>query len=1030
MKRIPFCIFLCGFIAMAAAQQPAVKIDSNTFGEIKARSIGPAVMSGRVTDIDVVLKDINILYVGAANGGVWKSIDGGNQFKPVFDDHIMPIGCLTIDQNHPDTVWVGTGECNTRNSISPGAGIYRTTDGGSHWECMGLEDTEHIADILIDPGNSNVVYVAALGHLWNTNEDRGVYKTTDGGKSWERILYVDAMTGCSDLAMDPQEPEIIYAAMWQVRRWPYFFKSGGPGSGLYRTRDGGKNWEKLTNDLPEGELGRIAVEVAPARPSVVYATVEAGEGQTALYRSDDFGDSWEKMNDSGTVNYRPFYFSLLVADPQDYNRIYKTAYLLQASGDAGKSFTALGNSVHPDHHALWINPENTKHLICGTDGGVYVSTDRGQSWRMLRSLPLSQFYRVSADMQKPYNVYGGMQDNGSWFGPSASPNGIENKDWRNVGGGDGFAVIPDLTDHDILYSESQGGNISRTHLSTNESQYIRPEPAEGEEVEYRYNWNTPIAASPNEKGGIYIGSQFLFYSNDRGLSWTRLSPDLSTNDPEKLKQEESGGLTVDNTGAENHCTIFTISESPLNFDVIWAGTDDGNVQVTRDRGKTWTNVVKNMPDLPACTWCSSVEAGHFDEGTAYATFEGHRTGDKAVYVYKTTDFGKIWTSLYRESIEGYAHVIREDLVNPDLLFLGTERGLFVTIDGGEQWARFTGGLPPVSVKDLVIHPVESDVILGTHGRGIYIIDDITPLRHLTAEMIHQDVVFLKSRPAVKRFSLGNQFWRGSDEFVGSNPSDAATITYYMKKRHIFGDMRLEIYSPEGDLVSTLAGGKRAGINRVEWAMRLPPPKVPRSQVMAGGAFIGPDVPEGSYTLKLIKGKAVYTSTLDVIADPESPHSTEDRAIRNQTVWDLYNMLEDLAFTSERLLRAKEAAAEKAESLKRGGLKKSLEKFAEEAEELNNTFIATRGRESGISGEEKLREKTAMVYYSVVRFSGRPTQTLINRANALKIKIDEKGEEAAAFLDRELPGLNRKLEKEEIEPIVLLTREEWEKEKQK
>lgn len=1023
-SNILLFLLIAGILWGGTQADDQVKVDSYTFGEIEARSIGPAVMSGRITSIDAVNSDPKIVYAGSANGGVWKSVNGGVSFKPVFDKYTQSIGDITVDQTHPDTVWVGTGECNVRNSVSVGTGIYRTTDGGDTWKLMGLEDSERIADILVHPGNSDLVYVAAMGHLWDSNEERGVYKTTDGGENWEKILFVDENTGCADLAMDPQESDILYAAMWQYRRWPYFFKSGGPGSGLHKSNDGGKTWKRLTNGLPEGELGRIAVEVAPSRPSVVYATVEAEEKKSGVFRSDDLGESWKKVNSAQNVTYRPFYFSLLKIDPKDYNRVYKTAYMLMISNDGGKTFRASGSGVHPDHHAIWINPNDPSHVLLGTDGGVYVSRDRGNNFLFQRNLPVSQFYHVCVDMEKPYNVYGGIQDNGSWFGPSKSPNGIENRDWQNVGSGDGFCVVPDPEDKDIIYSEWQGGNINRIHTSTHEMKDIKPQPKEGE-PDYRFNWNTPMVFSPSNPRRLYIGAQFLFRTTNRGESWERISEDLTTNDPKKQKQEGSGGLTVDNSKAENHCTIYTICESPLDEGVVWVGTDDGNVQVTMDDGKSWSNVVGNIPGLLPNTWCSCVEPSHFERATAYVTFDGHRTGDKAVYVYKTTDFGKTWSSIVGEGIEGYAHVIREDFVSPHLLFVGTEFGLFVSVDGGARWAKFTGEFPPVAVMDIVIHSRESDVILATHGRGIYIIDDITPLRQITTELLSSDVAFLDSKPTMITLPMGSQNYPGGGEFVGRNPGEVAMITYYMKKRHIFGDMKIEIYDSEGELVKTLPGGKRRGINRVPWMMRLKPPKVAPSPVLAGGALFGPTVPEGTYGVKLIKGKNTYTAEIKIVPDPDSPHSAEDREMRSETVWKLYEMQGQLAYISESMTGARDQAKERAEKLKKKDkFRKELNTFADELDDLNKSIVAT--KLGGITGEVRLREKVVNLYGSVSRYAGRPTETQLARIPILEKEIEEAKEKFESIVKKELEKMNKKLEGKELNPINIMTKEEWDK----
>ncbi|MEE9118363.1 MAG: glycosyl hydrolase, partial [Calditrichia bacterium] len=729
---ICFALLIFGF---SNAQAQTKKLKPSFFGSMKARAIGPALMSGRISALDAWEEDARLVYVGAATGGLWKTTNSGTTFKDVFEDDVQTIGAIAIDQKHKDTVWVGTGEVWTRNSISVGNGLYKTTNGGDKWEKVGLEETDHIAKIIINPDNSGEVYVAALGGVWAPNEERGVFKTTDGGKIWEKILFVDENTGCSDLAMDPKNPNVLYAGMWDFQRTPYSFRSGGPGSALYRTDDGGKNWEKVEIESAKGELGRIAVAFSKADPNIIYALIESEK--TGLYRSMDNGKSWELRTTAQTVAARPFYFSLLVPDPVDTNRIYKPGFSLNVSVDGGYSFTypfVEGGRVHSDHHALWINPKNNSNMYLGTDGGFYITYDRGSTWTHAQNLPLSQFYHISVDNQKPYNVYGGLQDNGSWVGPSKSVGGITNSDWQNVGYGDGFNVLPDPEDDNILYWQYQGGNLMRFYKNTREIKEIKPfsdDPTE----KLRFNWDTPIAFSPTNEGVLYVGAQYLYRTNNRGDSWEKISPDLTTNDPDKQKQEESGGLTIDNSTAENHCTIYTISESPKNSKIIWAGTDDGKLQVTNNDGKNWKDVSPNVPGLPKATWCSKVVASNFDGRTAYVVFDGHRNGDKNVYVYKTTDLGKTWSSLVADNVETFARTIVEDFVNPNLLFLGTEYGLYISIDGGNQWVRFKGKVPKVPIYEMVIHPNENDLVMGTHGRGVLILDDITPLRQLTDEVI-------------------------------------------------------------------------------------------------------------------------------------------------------------------------------------------------------------------------------------------------------------------------------------------------------
>lgn len=1021
-----FAVLLAVTVAALAsvsthAQTP---IDAYTFGAIQARHIGPATMSGRIMSIDAVERDPRIFYVGSASGGVWKTKNGGVTFEPVFDDYTMSIGAVAIDQAHPDTVWVGTGEGCPRNSVSVGTGLYRTTDGGESWKFMGLANTERIPKVVVDPTNSSVVYVAALGHLWNANEDRGVYKTTDGGTTWNRVLFVDKNTGCADLAIDPQNPQILYAAMWDYRRSADFFTSGGKGSGLYKTSDGGATWTRLTNGLPTGELGRIGLSVSRSNPKYVYAVIECKDN--ALYRSTDRGETWTKTSTSFNVQARPFYFSHLAVDPTDSLRVFKPGVTLSVTDDGGESFTSPfrgGGNVHSDMHTLWIDPNNHEYMLVGTDGGVYETRDRGNTWRFMQNLPLAQYYRVSYDMATPYNVYGGLQDNGCWYGPSSSPGGIENKDWQPVGFGDGFCIFPDRTDPDVIYWELQGGEINRYYKSTKDFKEIKPYP-DADMPKLRFNWNTPFVASPNNPHAMYVGAQYLYRSTNQGESWTRLSDDLTTNDPKRQRQEESGGLTIDNSTAENNCTIFSICESPLDSNIIWVGTDDGNLQVTTDLGKSWTNTVGKIKKLPKGLWCSCVEAGHFDRGTAYVTFDGHYAGDMVPHVYKTTDFGKTWTSITTDSIQGFAHVIREDLVNPNLLFLGTEFGLYVSIDGGQQWARFTGDTPKVSVRDLAIQPRESDLIVATHGRGILIIDDITPLRELTPEVLAGDLVFLPSRPTAIRVPKGEQGFAGDQEYVGHNPGEVAKITYYMKRRHMFGDFRIDIYDPEGHFVKSLPGGKQRGINRVSWQMRKKPPRVAPAPTLAGGALFGPMLPAGDYTVNIIRPKDTVSGVVSVIYDPDSPHSMQDRELQQQTVLTLYDMQERLAFIAEAVTDARDQARTRADSTTDKKFAKSLRDFATRLDELHKTLVAT--KPGWLTGEEQLREHVVGLYSGVSGYGGRPTQSQLDRMSVLQTQIAEKDQAYESILGADLGSLNSQLEAAGMNPIVRLTQEEYDR----
>lgn len=1032
MLRLFKIIFLILILGLVLYPEEALKIDSSFFGDIKPRFIGPAVMSGRITDIEGVAKDPRIIYVGTAGGGIWKSTNGGITFSPIFEKYTMSIGCITVNQNNPDEVWVGTGEINVRNSVSVGTGLYRSKDGGKTWEHLGFKDSERIAEVVLHPKDPKIAYVCVLGNLWNPSKERGVYKTKDGGKTWEKILYVDEDTGCGDLAIDPQEPDVIYAAMWQVRRLPYFFVSGGPGSGFFKSTDGGKNWKKIKKGLPEGDLGRIAFDVSQSRPGTIYGIFEA-EKETALYRSDDMGESWTRVNAFLGTKARPFYLAEIKVDPKDHKRLYNLSLILFTSDDGGKSFTSpagmsmFGASYHPDLQALWINPNNPDHIILGTDGGVYLSFDRGTTFKLLGNIPVSQFYHVHYDMNIPYNVYGGLQDNGSWMGPSKviGGRGIENKHWKNIGGGDGFHAFPDPTDPDIVYHEWQGGNLVRVNLKTMEMKDIKPYPKKGE-PKYRFNWNTPVLISPNDPKVMYIGAQFLFRTKDRGETWEKISPDLTTNDPNKQRQNESGGLSKENTSAENHCTIYTISESPLNPNVIWVGTDDGNLQLTRDGGKNWVNLVKNIPGLPPNTWCSHVEASRFKEGRAYVTFDGHQTGDMKPYVYKTEDFGKTWESLAKEEIKGYCHVIREDLINPDLLFLGTEFGLFISIDGGKNWAHLKENFPMVAVRDMKIHPREHDLIIATHGLGIWIIDDLTPLRNLTKDILESEVAVLPSRPSTISYSSSVQDFPGDDGFVGSNPPSGAVITYYLKTRHIFGDLKLEVLDSEGKVLKSLPTGKRKGINRIYWDMRLKPPKVGFRPGLSARFVSGPMIPEGVYKVKITKNGKEYFGKIELISDPITFHSKEDRKLQYDTVMKLYRMLEKLAYISDSLLEWKKGIDDGVKTLeeKKAGkaLVKTLKDFSFKLKKFHSELVV----EEGLYTEPKLSENILDLYSSISSYGGRPTNSQLLHISALEEEVKKVEEKFKIIKEKEIPQINSKLRSSKLKPLEIIEEEEYRK----
>ena len=773
-------------LALAALALPAssarAALDPGLLAGMSARSIGPAGMSGRVPALAAVESNPNIVYAGTAAGGVWKSTNGGLTWTPVFDDQpVSSIGAIAVDPSNPDVVWVGTGEGNPRNSASIGNGVYRSLDGGRTWSHLGLEKTERIYRIVVHPANPDVVWVAALGQEWGENPERGIYKTEDGGKTWNRVLYVDPRTGGSDLVIDPRNPNKLFASTWQYRRWPWFFKSGGPGSGLFVTYDGGRTWKRYleSDGLPAGDLGRIGIAISRSNPDVVYATVEAAK--SAVIRSDDGGRSWHTVNDRWDANPRPFYFADLRVDPELPDRVYSLDFNIRVSNDGGRTFKELipGFLIHGDYHAMWISAKDPSWFYLGNDGGVAVSHDRGRTARFVTTLPLGQFYHVAVDNELPYNVYGGLQDNSAWRGPNTvwQQGGIRSHEWVNLVGGDGFDTRPDLGDPHLVYSMSQGGELIRYDLRTGEQRAIKPSPPEGTRL--RFNWNAGFATDPLEPGTIYLGSQFLHKSTDRGETWTAISPDLTTNNPDWQHQEVSGGLTRDVSNAENYTTILAIAPSPVEKGVIWVGTDDGRLHLTRDGGKTWTSLEKNVPGVPANTWIPNILASKTDAATAFVVFDNHRREDFKTYVYRTDDWGKTWKSLATPELRGYAHVIEQDPGDRDLLFLGTEFGLWVSNDGGRQWLKWTHGVPTVPVMGLAVQPRELDLVIGTHGRSVYVIDDIRPLRTLSEKTMAEPIHLYEPGPAQQHWFAGEPsgFGLGSGEFRGENEPYGALLTF-------------------------------------------------------------------------------------------------------------------------------------------------------------------------------------------------------------------------------------------------------------
>ena len=939
MKKMTtfFSLLLTLFFSLSLwAQQP----DLSKLNSLQFRNIGPAGMSGRVTAIDVNQKNPRIMFVGTASGGVWRSTDRGISWKPVFDKQkVLSIGAIAIDQHNPDIIWVGTGEGDPRNSLSSGYGIYRSLDGGETWQLMGLEKTRNIYRIIVDPDNSNVVYAGAIGSPWGKSPDRGLYRTSDGGKTWKKILYVNEETGVADMVMDPSNPKKLFVAMWQYRRWPWFFKSGGPGSGLYVTYDGGEHFKKLTekNGLPKGQLGRIGLAVSASNPQVVYALVESKKN--GLYRSEDGGKTW-KLRSTKNIGGRPFYFSVIYVDPKNENTVYTLFTRVNKSIDGGKTFQPLiGRNIHPDHHSWWISPVDPDFMMDGNDGGLAITYNQGKTWRYVQNLPVGQFYHVNVDNDLPYHVFGGMQDNGSWRGPGYvwTGGGIINAYWEKLMGGDGFDVVPDPSGDRYCYAMWQKGNLGRVDMKTGYVKGIRPVLPDGEFL--RCNWNAAIAADPFNPDGLYFGSQFLHYTADHGNSWTVLSPDLTTNDTAKQHQAQSGGLTVDATGAENYTTITAIGPSPVQKGVIWAGTDDGNVQLTRDGGKHWQNTVKKMKGLPMGSWTAQIDPSTYHAGEAFVVMNNYRQHDFSPYLFHTTDFGKHWENMAdKDQVFGYCLSFFQDPVQPRLMFLGTSNGLYVSFDAGKHWSHWTHHFPAgVPVRDMVIQPREADLVVATFGRSIFILDDIRPLRALAApggKQLLDEPIHVFHPPTAYEVSWKTEpgvFAGGASYFHGQNKPMGAMITFSVKEgaqkqgtnptkektakitpKSPPQKVIIQVKNDQGHVVRTLSVVPKTGINRIHWRLdrkgfRFPGSPKPKKDAgeSGGGGYVIP----GTYKLLFSYQGHTDSTQLTVKPDPRMDLSVQAMKANYALVKPVMEKLQKLTVAVDRLKESKKIMQE-------------------------------------------------------------------------------------------------------------------------
>ena len=903
-------------------------IDVDLLSGIKVRNIGPAATSGRIADIDVVLNDPNTIYAAAASGGVWKSTNAGLTWQPIFEhEDVASTGAIAINQAIPDIIWLGTGEGNVRNSVSIGGGIYKSIDGGKTWTNMGLKNTEHINRIALHPTNPDIAYVAAMGTLWSENKERGIYKTIDGGKTWKNILYVNQKTGASDIKMDPSNPNKLYASMWQFRRWPDYFKSGGEGSGLYISIDGGDTWQEKTfaDGLPKGELGRITISVANNQPNTVYALVEAEE--SALIRSDDGGNAWHTVNKEVGISDRPFYYSEIEVDPKNPNVIYNIATRVRRSIDGGKSFSvldkvnccAVGNTIHIDNHSLWINPNNPNHLVLGNDGGLAITQDQGDSWRFVQNLAISQFYHIRVDDANPYNIYGGMQDNGTWMGPAEvwQSGGIRNLHWQEIGFGDGFDAMPFPDDVSKGYSQSQGGELMRWDLNTGEMYSVKPSKG-ANNVELRYNWNAGLAQDPFDNNTIYYGSQFVHKSTDRGMTWQIISGDLSTNNPKFQRYKGSGGLTPDVTAAENNTAIIAIAPSTIKQGVIWVGTDDGRIHVTKDGGKTWSSVEKKARKAPENAFIPHITPSLFHADEAFIVFDNHRRGDMEPYIFKAAKYGKKFTNLTTKNIKGYALSVQQDHIDENLLFLGTEFGLYTSTNAGKSWFKYSQ-VPTVSIMDMAIQQRENDLVLGTHGRSAIVIDDYSALRGLTEDSFKASLKLLSvsdGQQYVRGRATSSRFF-GDSAYVGENEAYGVALTFMAAGQHLAhpdqdkekqrliakakkeqakkakakkakakksdkkplsDKARIVVKDSEGKVVRTFVRKVKQGVNRIHWGLESDgtiymPGTEPKEDkdILAPG----PQVVPGQYHITVTLNEDKFSTKVNVLKDPRFNVSIAD-----------------------------------------------------------------------------------------------------------------------------------------------------------
>jgi len=914
MRKLLFLLsIISGSILSAQDSIPKKQLQ-----DLEFRSIGPAGMSGRITAIQVDPRDKNHIYVGSASGGMWHSTNGGTSWDCLFNNEaVSSVGALALDPKNPDAIWLGTGEGNPRNSNTGGAGLYKSIDGGKTWTLMGLEATRHIHRILVNPHNPNIVYVAAIGNPWADSQHRGVYKTTDGGKNWQRILYKNERTGAAEMVMDPQNPNKLMVNMWEHRRNPWFFKSGGPGSGLFISYDGGDTWKEKKEDsgLPKGELGRMGIAIAPSMPSRVYAYVEK-KGKNALYRSENGGENWSKISEDENIGNRPFYYAEIYVDPQNENRVYSIWSVISRSEDGGKNWEVIApySRIHPDHHALFIHPEDPSYIINGNDGGLNISRDKAETWRFVSNLPLAQFYHINYDMETPYNIYGGMQDNGSWKGPAYvwRADGIRNDYWEELYFGDGFDVSPDPTNNRFVYAMSQEGYLGRVDTKTGNTNMIRPIHPENENL--RFNWNAPIAQDPFDAQSIYYGAQYVFKSSTQGQSWDLISPDLTTNDSTKQNYGESGGLTYDVTGAENYTTLLCIEPSSLEQGLLWVGSDDGKLHLTKDAGKNWQDLSKALKGMPTGAWIPQIVHSQHKKGAAFVVANDYRRGNEKPMLFYTEDYGKSFENIAK-SLPAYVISTVQDPVDEDLIFAGTQRGLYFTWDKGSHWQKWTDDLPTVLISDMKIHPREDDLILGTFGRSAFILDDLETFRALIQAKKNeslQDFHFFPPRDIYKVASKRADGSRFPAEGVFKGENRSTSLQAFIFNAYEEADsikekkVKFEIFNQEGEIIRTIYRDVKEGLHAYFIYPRAKGLGFPsKNRTLKDTSEIAPlDVATGEYKIKASFNKLTSEYNFKYQADPRIEFNKDAESNKLTFLQNLDSSLDSVNLYADWIKKAK------------------------------------------------------------------------------------------------------------------------------